>query len=149
MQESGLIEIIPLICILIMYGQSPILSHLESHQGSLLGTTVVASGLQHLLCTDLAGNIFHSHERIRVNQASQRSLFEAQVSTPAFISHGKKVLKEGSQARGGGRGGGQELQTLPIEYCSLTFSRILLSIFWQHKTFPYLLLDFSVGFELL
>ena len=45
MQESGLIEIIPLLCILATEGQYPVLFHLVSPQGALMGVAVVAEGL--------------------------------------------------------------------------------------------------------
>ena len=45
MEESGLTEIIPLICTLAIWGQHPVLSYPESSQGALLGSAVVADGL--------------------------------------------------------------------------------------------------------
>ena len=45
MQESGLIEIIPLICSLTLLGQYPIFLHPESPQGAQLGVAAVAAGL--------------------------------------------------------------------------------------------------------
>ena len=60
-QESGLIEIIPLICTIAVQGQYPGLSHPESLQGAPLGAAVVARWLQHPLFTDMAGSIIRSH----------------------------------------------------------------------------------------
>ena len=45
MQESGLTEIIPLMCTLAIYGQYLVLSHPESPQGTQLGASSVADGL--------------------------------------------------------------------------------------------------------
>ena len=45
MQESGLIEIIPLICILAIEGQYPAFFHPESPQGAQLGAAAVADSL--------------------------------------------------------------------------------------------------------
>ena len=45
MQEFGLIEIIPLVCILTVWGQYPVLSHLEFPQSAHLGVSAVADGL--------------------------------------------------------------------------------------------------------
>ena len=42
MQESGLTEIILLICTSALWGQGPVLSHPESPQGAWLGVAVVA-----------------------------------------------------------------------------------------------------------
>ena len=41
MQESGLPEIIPLICISAVWGQDPVFSHPELPQGSPWGVAVV------------------------------------------------------------------------------------------------------------
>ena len=89
MQESGLMEIIPLICESAIWNLYPVLSHPESLQGTLLGMTAETEGLalgsmfclhpespqgsplavsgaegwmtSHPLFADRAGNIFHSH----------------------------------------------------------------------------------------
>ena len=45
MQESGLIEIIPLICTSANYGQYPVLFHPEFPQGAPLGAVVMVDGL--------------------------------------------------------------------------------------------------------
>ena len=45
MQESWLIEIIPLICILAVWDQYPVLSHPESPQGAPLGLAAVTDSL--------------------------------------------------------------------------------------------------------
>ena len=45
MQESGLIESIPLMCTLAIQGQYPAFLHPESPSGSLLGVAAVAEGL--------------------------------------------------------------------------------------------------------
>ena len=45
MQESGLIEIIPLICTLTIQGQYPAFLHPESRQGAPLGVAAKADGL--------------------------------------------------------------------------------------------------------
>ena len=45
MQESGLIEITPLICTSALWGQFPVFLHPESPQGAQLGTAAVAEGL--------------------------------------------------------------------------------------------------------
>ena len=45
MKESGLIEIVPLICTLATQGQYPAFLHPESPQGSQLGMDAVAGGL--------------------------------------------------------------------------------------------------------
>jgi len=45
MQESRLIEVIPLVPTLAILGQYPILSHPESPQGTLLGVGAVTEGL--------------------------------------------------------------------------------------------------------
>ena len=45
MQESGLIEIIPLICTLALWGQYPVLSHPESLQGAPSVVAAVTEGL--------------------------------------------------------------------------------------------------------
>ena len=42
MQESGLIEIIPLICTSAVWGQYPVLSHPESLQGALSGVAAAS-----------------------------------------------------------------------------------------------------------
>ena len=81
-QESGPIEIIPLICILTIWGQYPDFLHPESTQVHIWGwlqwlsvclhpefpqgslssiCNVMAWWLQHPLFTDMASNIFHSH----------------------------------------------------------------------------------------
>ena len=44
MQESGLTEIIPLICTSAIWGQYPAFLHPESPQGSQVGVTAVAEG---------------------------------------------------------------------------------------------------------
>ena len=44
-QESGLIEIIPLICILTIQGQYPTFLHPESPRGAQLGMAAVNAGL--------------------------------------------------------------------------------------------------------
>ena len=60
-QESGLTDIIPLMCILTLWGQYPAFSHPESPQGAPLGATAVGEGLmvQPPLFTDTAGDILH------------------------------------------------------------------------------------------
>ena len=45
MQEAGLIEIIPLMCTSVIWGQYPAFLHPESPQGAQLGAAVVAEGL--------------------------------------------------------------------------------------------------------
>ena len=42
MQESGLTEIIPLICTSAVWGQYPVLSHPESLQGALSGVAAAS-----------------------------------------------------------------------------------------------------------
>ena len=42
MQESGLTEIIPLICTSAIWGQYPVFSHPESPQGALSGMAAAA-----------------------------------------------------------------------------------------------------------
>ena len=61
MQESGLTEIIPLICISAIWGWYPVRSHFEFLQkGSPLrgSCNVIACWLPRLLFTDMASNIF-------------------------------------------------------------------------------------------
>ena len=60
MQDSGLIEILPLIYTLVAKGQYPALSFPEFPQGAWLGVAVVALWLQYPFFTEVAGNIFHS-----------------------------------------------------------------------------------------
>ena len=62
MQESGLLEIIPLICTLTIWGQYPVFHHPESPQGAQLGVAapLMAWWPQHPLFTDAAGGIFLS-----------------------------------------------------------------------------------------
>lgn len=59
MQESGPIEIIPMIYTLTIWGQYPIFLHPESTQGPPSGRRrwLVASWSQHPLFTEMAGNI--------------------------------------------------------------------------------------------
>ena len=45
MQESGLTEIIPLMCTSALWGQHPVLSHPESSQGAGLEEAAAAEGL--------------------------------------------------------------------------------------------------------
>ena len=45
MQESGLIEIIPLLCTLTIQGQYPVFLHPESPEGAQLGVAAVADDL--------------------------------------------------------------------------------------------------------
>ena len=44
MEEAGLIEIIPLICTLTIWGQCPVFLHPGSPQGAQLGEAAVADG---------------------------------------------------------------------------------------------------------
>ena len=52
MQESGLTEIISLICTSALWGQYPVLSHPQSPQGAPLGVAAVTDGL-------MVGILFH------------------------------------------------------------------------------------------
>lgn len=61
MQESGLTEIIPLICTSALWGQYPVLSHPDSPQGPSLEVAARAEDVQHPLFADMAGSVFHSH----------------------------------------------------------------------------------------
>ena len=45
MQESGLSEIIPLLCNIVICGRYPVFSHPESSQGAELGVNATAEGL--------------------------------------------------------------------------------------------------------
>ena len=83
MKESGLTEIIPLVCTSGIWGQHPVLSHPEFPQGARWrascfypefpgahrpgGCNVMVWWLQHPLFTDMASNIFHSHNNTVIN----------------------------------------------------------------------------------
>ena len=60
MQESGLTEIILLICTSAIWDQYPVFSHPESPQGVLSGVAVVADGCNILCLLIMAGGIFSS-----------------------------------------------------------------------------------------
>ena len=45
MQESGLLESIPLMCTLAIWGQYPVVSHPDSPQGTALGAAAMAEGV--------------------------------------------------------------------------------------------------------
>ena len=61
MHESGLTEVIPLMCTSAIWGQCPAFLHAEPPQGSPSRVTVVTWWLQHPLFTDNSSNIFLFH----------------------------------------------------------------------------------------
>ena len=78
MQDSGLIEIIPLICKPVIWNLYPVLSHPESLQGAQLGMTAETEGLA-------LGSLFCLHPESPQGSPLAVAGAEGWMASPSFV----------------------------------------------------------------